>query len=55
MNDYQDTRLESLFGVPKCNANLYWICLSIPQICTKAEADQICGKFWDTQYVIITR
>ena len=26
------------------------ICLSIPQIYTLANAVQICGKFWGTQY-----
>ena len=34
----------------KFTANLYCICLSIPQEYTEADAVQICGKFWDTQY-----
>ena len=41
--------LRNLLSVPKFNANLYCICLSIPQINT--DAVQICGKFWNTQYL----
>ena len=37
-----------LLSVPKFTANLYCICPSIPQIFTKADAVQICGKFCDT-------
>ena len=36
--------------VPKFTANMYCVCLSIPQIYTKADTVQIYGKFWDTQY-----
>ena len=42
--------IPKLLSVPKCSANLYCICLSLPQIHTEADAVQICGKFWDTQY-----
>ena len=35
----------SVLSVPKCTANLYCICLSIPQIFTKADAVQIGGIF----------
>ena len=28
-------------------------CLSITQIYTKEDAVQICGKFWDTQYICV--
>ena len=38
-----------LLSVSKCTANLYCICLSIDLRYTKADAVQICGKFWDTQ------
>ena len=41
----------SLLSVPKFTNNMYCICLSIPQIYTKADAVQICGKFRDTQYI----
>ena len=40
-----------LLSVPKFTANLYCICLSIPQIYTLANAVQVCGTFWDTQYL----
>jgi len=40
-------------SVPKYTANLYCICLCIPQIYIKADAVKICGKFWDTQYLYI--
>ena len=36
--------------VPKFTANLYCVCLIIPQIYTEADEVQICGKFRDTQY-----
>ena len=39
----------TVLSVPKFNANLYCICMSIPQIYTYADAVQICGQFWDTQ------
>ena len=39
-----------ILSVPKFTANLYCICLSITQIYTSADAVQISGKFWDTQY-----
>ena len=42
-----------VLSVPKFTANLYCICLSKPQIYTKAEAVQICGRFWDTQYIAL--
>ena len=32
----------------KFTANLYCICLSLPQMCAKADAVQICGKVRDT-------
>ena len=35
----------------KFTANQYCICLSIPQIYTKADAVQTCGTFWDTPYM----
>ena len=41
----------SVLSVPKFTANLYCICLSIQQIYTSADAVQICGKFWVTQYL----
>ena len=41
-----------LLSVPKFTANLYCICIIIPQIYTEADAVQICGKFWYTQYII---
>ena len=40
-----------ILSVPKFTANLYCICLSVPQIYTEADAVQICGEFWDTQYI----
>ena len=39
----------NILSVPKFTANLYCICLSVPQIYTQADVAQICGKFWDTQ------
>ena len=44
-----------ILSVPKCTANQYCICLSIPQINTYADAVQLCGKFWDTQYTEIRK
>ena len=42
-----------VLSVPERTANLYCIYLSIPKnltyTYTKADAVQICGKFWDTQ------
>ena len=43
--------LTELLSIPKFTENLYCICISMPQILTEADAVQICGKFWDTQYV----
>ena len=47
--------LNKILSVPKFTAKLYCICLSIPQIYTilYADAIQIRGKFWQTQYFII--
>ena len=42
-----------VLSVPKFSANMYCICLSIPQIYTSADAVQICGKLWDTQYIAV--
>ena len=39
-----------LLSVPKCTANLYCICLAKDLRYTQADAIQVCGKFWDTQY-----
>ena len=39
-----------ILSVPKFTANLYCNCLSINLRYTQADAVQICGKFWDTQY-----
>ena len=41
-----------LLSGPKCTANLYSICLSIDLWYTSADAVQISGKFWDTQYIL---
>ena len=38
-------------SVPKFTANLYCICLSLYLRYTSADAVQIGGKFWDTQYI----
>ena len=42
-----------ILSVQKFTEKLYCFCLSIsiPHIYTEADAVQICGKFWDTQYV----
>jgi len=44
-----------ILSVPKLSANLYCICLSIDFMYTEADAVQICGIFWDTQYNIRER
>ena len=48
-----DVKQIYLLSVPKFTANLYCICWSITQIYTSADAVQICGNFWDTQYIKI--
>ena len=53
---FREVRLllpHQVLSVPKFIENLYCICLSIPQIYTKADAVQICGRFWDTQYIAL--
>ena len=37
-------------SLSKFTVNLYCICLSIDSCYTEADAVQICGNFWDTQY-----
>ena len=46
-------RTLDILSVQKITANLYGICLSIPQIYTSSDAVQICGNFLDTQYTSI--
>ena len=41
-----------LLSVSKFTAKLYCICLSSDLRFTWADAVQICGKFWDTQYQV---
>ena len=40
-------------SVQEFTADLYCICLNIPQFNTDADAVQIFDKFWDTQYAPI--
>ena len=40
-----------LLSIKYSTANLYWICLSACFMFAWSDAVQICGKFWDTQYV----
>ena len=40
-------------SVPKFNATQYCICLSIDLQYTSADAVQICGTFWKTQYNLV--
>ena len=40
-----------LLSDPEFTANVYCICLSIDVRYTQADAVQICGYFWDTQYL----
>ena len=46
-------KLVYILSVPKFIAHLYCICLSINLRNTYANAVQICGKFWDIQYIYI--
>ena len=47
---HKDLYFSYILSVPQFTANLYCICLSIDLRSTKADAVQICSKFWDTQY-----
>ena len=48
---YSKIGLNWFTEIPKITANLYCICLSIPQIYNLADTEQICGKFLETQYL----
>ena len=43
--------MQCVLSVPKLTANLYFICICIDLWYIRADAVQICGKFWDTQYM----
>ena len=46
-----ESLISTILSVPKFTANLSCISFSIDLQYTKADAAQICGNFWDTQYV----
>ena len=44
------SELKYILSVAYITANLYFICLNACFMFALADAVQICGKFWDTQY-----